>query len=135
MKPDLTEEQQMAWKLLSSMGIKAPSEFIPRYPASRILAVLYTMRLRGKSIGWLIGALKGDWEMETPHPGWDPFDPRRSLYSRADADRLLARRKRGRRAAQVAENACHNPGSIPTHAKRLHQLSSRRQSDQCQAAL
>jgi citrate synthase len=35
----------------------------------------------------------------------DPFDPRRSLYSRADADRLLVRRKRGRRAAQVAENA------------------------------
>jgi citrate synthase len=35
----------------------------------------------------------------------DPFDPRRSLYSRADGDRLLARRKRGRRAVQVAENA------------------------------
>src|SRR3954452_16341026 len=35
----------------------------------------------------------------------DPADPRRSLYSRADAERLLARRGRGRRAAQVAENA------------------------------
>ena len=35
----------------------------------------------------------------------DPADPRRSLYSRADAERLVARRGRGRRAAQVAENA------------------------------
>src|SRR3954463_14679689 len=35
----------------------------------------------------------------------DPGDPRRSLYSRADAERLLARRGRGRRAAEVAENA------------------------------
>jgi citrate synthase len=35
----------------------------------------------------------------------DPADPRRSLYSRADADRLIARRSRGRRAAEVAENA------------------------------
>ena len=37
------------------------------------------------------------------HP--DPADPRRSLYSLADAERLLARRKRGRRAAVVAESA------------------------------
>lgn len=33
----------------------------------------------------------------------DPADPRRSLYSRADAERLAARRSRGRRAADVAE--------------------------------
>lgn len=35
----------------------------------------------------------------------DPDDPRRSLYSRSDAERLVARRGRGRRAAEVAENA------------------------------
>src|SRR5215213_6631406 len=35
----------------------------------------------------------------------DPADPRRSLYSLADAERLLARRARGRRAAVVAESA------------------------------
>jgi citrate synthase len=35
----------------------------------------------------------------------DPADPRRSLYSRADAERLLARRAQGRRAADVAEQA------------------------------
>jgi citrate synthase len=35
----------------------------------------------------------------------DPADPRRSLYSRADAERLIARKTRGRRAAEVAENA------------------------------
>jgi citrate synthase len=37
------------------------------------------------------------------HP--DPADPRRSLYSLADAERLVARRARGRRAAMVAERA------------------------------
>ena len=37
------------------------------------------------------------------HP--DPADPRRSLYSLADAERLVARRARGRRAAEVAESA------------------------------
>ena len=37
------------------------------------------------------------------HP--DPADPRRSLYSLADAEALLARRVRGRRAAVVAESA------------------------------
>jgi len=37
------------------------------------------------------------------HP--DPADPRRSLYSRSDAERLLARRTRGRRATEVAEGA------------------------------
>jgi citrate synthase len=35
----------------------------------------------------------------------DPADPRRSLYSLADAERLLERRARGRRAAKVAESA------------------------------
>ncbi|HWK67086.1 MAG TPA: citrate synthase [Rhizobiaceae bacterium] len=35
----------------------------------------------------------------------DPVDPRRSLYSRSDATRLLAKRMRGRRSAQVAEGA------------------------------
>lgn len=35
----------------------------------------------------------------------DPHDVRRSLYSRTDAERLVARRGRGRRAAEVAENA------------------------------
>lgn len=35
----------------------------------------------------------------------DPADPRRSLYSRSDATRLLERRARGRRAAEVAEGA------------------------------
>ncbi|MGI6853414.1 citrate synthase [Mesorhizobium sp. 1B3] len=35
----------------------------------------------------------------------DPADPRRSLYSRSDATRLLERRARGRRAAAVAESA------------------------------
>jgi citrate synthase len=35
----------------------------------------------------------------------DPEDPRCSLYSRADAERLLARRVHGRRAAEVAEHA------------------------------
>jgi citrate synthase len=33
----------------------------------------------------------------------DPADPRRSLYSRSDAERLLKRRARGRGAAEVAE--------------------------------
>ena len=37
------------------------------------------------------------------HP--DPGDPRRSLYSRADAERLRQRRMRGRRAAEIAESA------------------------------
>src|SRR6476660_6139503 len=37
------------------------------------------------------------------HP--DPADPRCSLYSLADAEALLARRVRGRRAAVVAESA------------------------------
>ena len=37
------------------------------------------------------------------HP--DPADPRRSLYSLADAERLVARRARGRRAAVIAESA------------------------------
>jgi citrate synthase len=37
------------------------------------------------------------------HP--DPADPRRSLYSLADAENLVARRARGRRAAIVAESA------------------------------
>lgn len=35
----------------------------------------------------------------------DPADPRRSLYSRSDATRLVHRRSRGRRAAEVAEGA------------------------------
>jgi citrate synthase len=35
----------------------------------------------------------------------DPADPRRSLYSRSDATRLLERRARGRRAMEVAEGA------------------------------
>lgn len=35
----------------------------------------------------------------------DPTDTRRSLYSRSDATRLLERRARGRRAAEVAEGA------------------------------
>ena len=37
------------------------------------------------------------------HP--DPGDPRRSLYSRADAERLRQRRMRGRRATEIAESA------------------------------
>jgi citrate synthase len=37
------------------------------------------------------------------HP--DPGDPRRSLYSRADAERLRQRRMRGRRANEIAESA------------------------------
>lgn len=35
----------------------------------------------------------------------DPTDPRRSLYSRADAERLCARRKRGRSRAVIVEDA------------------------------
>lgn len=35
----------------------------------------------------------------------DPADPRRSLYSRSDASRILERRGRGRRAVEVAEGA------------------------------
>lgn len=35
----------------------------------------------------------------------DPSEPRRSFYSRADVERLLARRSRGRRAAEIAESA------------------------------
>ncbi|MDW6026470.1 citrate synthase [Mesorhizobium sp. BAC0120] len=43
----------------------------------------------------------------------DPKDPRYSLYSRADAERLLARR--GRRAAEVAEHAISwGEGVLPT---------------------
>src|SRR5262245_8605089 len=45
----------------------------------------------------------------------DTKDPRRSLYSRADAERLLARRTHGRRAAEVAEHAISwGEGVLPT---------------------
>lgn len=116
--PDhLPDEQKLAWKVLAGLGIKAPSEFIPRYPAARILAALYTMRLRGKSIGWLIGALKGEWEVQVPHPGWDPFDPRkpdpegaadkrRSALSIAETQALLKEyRRRGEPTADAAAEA------------------------------
>lgn len=45
----------------------------------------------------------------------DPADPRRSLYSRSDATRLLGLRARGRRAAEVAESAISwGDGVLPT---------------------
>lgn len=45
----------------------------------------------------------------------DPADPRRSLYSRSDAARLLGLRARGRRAAAVAESAISwGDGVLPT---------------------
>lgn len=45
----------------------------------------------------------------------DPADPRRSLYSRSDAARLVGLRARGRRAAEVAESAISwGDGVLPT---------------------
>jgi hypothetical protein len=102
----LSDEQKLAWKVLAGLGIKEPQWLVNRFPAKRILAVLYTMRLRGKSLGWLVKALQDDWEVQEPTPRVPPT---------RDAPRCPSPR-RSNSCASIA--AAANPPKTPCASSR-----------------